>query len=71
VPVQVMAMILGDKQAPWEDPATSEQILIKLGFFNKVVLDLLQRDPSLRPSMANVVHACRSILYNVPTQTVV
>jgi hypothetical protein len=45
--VQVMAMIIGDKQAPWEDPVTSGGILSKLGFFNKVVLDLLQRDPSL------------------------
>ena len=64
--LQVMAMIIGDIPAPWEDPATSGTILGKLGFFRKAVLPLLQRDPSKRPSMASAERSCGAILSDEP-----
>jgi hypothetical protein len=65
--VQVMAMIVGDMLAPWEDPATSGNILKKLGFFRRAVLPLLNRDPSQRPTMAAAERCCQCILSDAPT----
>jgi hypothetical protein len=65
-----MAMIVGDKLAPWEDPMHAGKILKKLGIFRKVVLGLLQRDAAQRPSMAAAERSCRSILSDAPTHSI-
>lgn len=63
-------MIVGEKLAPWEDPVLSDRVLSKLGFFRKTVLHMLQRDPSLRPSMADVEQACRAVLSDTPSKVI-
>ena len=54
--LQVVAALRGDEHLPWEGNSNTH-ITAKLGIFNKLVLAMLSRDPSMRPSMHDV-HAC-------------
>ena len=62
--VQVIEMILGDRQAPWEDSKTSKKLLRALGIFKTGVLGLLARDPSQRLTIHKFQQACRRSLAN-------
>jgi hypothetical protein len=60
--VQTIAMILGEKLAPWEDPETSQALLKPLGIFNKAVLGLLKRNPVERTTIPQFQRSCRRVL---------
>lgn len=47
--VQVMSSLRGEETLPWED--MSEEVSSKLGPLRPLVLAMLNRDPSQRPSM--------------------
>ena len=57
-------MILGDRQAPWEDPETCKKLLRPLGIFKTGVLGLLARDPAQRLTIHSFQQACRRSLAN-------
>lgn len=48
--LQVMSSLRGEEVLPWED--MSEEVSGKLGPLRGLVLAMLHRDPSQRPSMA-------------------
>ena len=60
--LQVIAQIAGEAPLPWEDPATAPAILKRFGLFKEVILELLERDPDARPSMADFMRSCRQVL---------
>jgi hypothetical protein len=60
--VQVIAMILGEQQAPWEDPGGPAALLSRVGRLRGMVLGLLQRDPASRTPIAHAVVACQRIM---------
>lgn len=60
-------MVLGDKPAPWEDEKTAAQLKKRFGHLNPAVMALLNRDPTKRPSMAALQHACHGVLSNTST----
>ena len=62
--VQITEMILGDRQAPWEDTKTSKKLLRPLGIFKTGVLGLLARDPAQRLTIHSFQQACRRSLAN-------
>jgi hypothetical protein len=64
ISLQTAAMIMGEKLAPWEDPRTSQVILKPLGNLRSIVLALLERDASVRMTMAEAHSACRRLLGN-------
>ncbi|NJR43001.1 MAG: hypothetical protein HC767_10395 [Akkermansiaceae bacterium] len=41
---------------------TAPAILKRFGLFKDVILELLERDPEARPSMAEFMHGCRQVL---------
>ena len=59
-----MDMILGIRQAPWEDPETAGLMKKKLGHLQKPVLGLLERDVSKRLSVTEFQRACRRMVSN-------
>ena len=59
-----MDMILGKRLAPWEDPATSRELLRPLGVFKAPVLELVARDPSQRTSIPRFKQSCLRSLSN-------
>lgn len=48
--LQVVASLKGDEELPWEGELSVE-VNRKLGALRAPILSMLQRDPSLRPSM--------------------
>ena len=56
--LQTIAMILGQKNAPWEDPATAKELLRPLGIFKAHVLDLIARNPAQRSSILHFKQSC-------------
>ena len=52
--LQVIAMILGQQQLPWECAATAEEYLKPLGGLRGIVLQLLHRDPQQRLSLIHI-----------------
>jgi hypothetical protein len=63
--VQVTAQILGEQPAPWEDDA-SRALLQQVGLLRRAVLALLDRDAELRPSMSELIDACRIVFTRTP-----
>ena len=59
-----MDMILGKRLAPWEDTATSRELLRPLGVFKAPVLELVARDPSQRTSIPRFKQSCLRSLSN-------
>lgn len=57
--MQIEQMILGERQAPWEDPEAQRALLRPLGIFGKDVLKLLARDPTKRSTIHSFHHGCR------------
>lgn len=66
VPVQIMAQILWGPP-PWEHPKTAPAFLRKLGHFQGPVLKCLNRNPLMRPSMAEFKRACNMVICNSPS----
>ena len=62
--LQTISMILGERPAPWEDPATSRALLRPLGIFKAHVLELVARDPSQRSSIRRFNQSCLRSLSN-------
>lgn len=62
--VQVMAMIAGEKMAPWEDPQTAPEIVRKLGHIKSLVLRLLERNPERRMSVVEFQRGCHRMISN-------
>lgn len=62
VALQVIKQLTGEKRLPWEEqgPAAAER-LESLGVFKGAVLQLLNRDPTLRPSMQRFYDAANRI----------
>ena len=58
--MQVLAALRGNEKLPWEGSLTRE-LKRKLGPLRHVILPMLSRKPSLRPSM-HVVHASIDLL---------
>jgi hypothetical protein len=58
-PLQVVAQLLGAEPLPWEQMSSDERK--QLGAFRKPVIALLNRDPSMRPSMPKFISDCNSI----------
>jgi hypothetical protein len=50
------------KQCRWEGTALSPETRKKLGIFKNILLELLDRNPLKRPSMAEFCAACNRIL---------
>ena len=65
--MQVVAQLLGNKPLPWESMSTEDRR--KLGAFRGPILQLLNRDPSQRPTMPEFYHACNSIFSTSTTYT--
>lgn len=64
VMLQTIDMILGNKEAPWEDAATSRALLKPLGIFKSGVMGLVARDPEQRSSIFQFQQSCRRSLSN-------
>jgi hypothetical protein len=47
---------------PWEGQCMDRETRHKLGVFKKILMDLLQRDPAERKSMADFCGTCNRIL---------
>lgn len=62
--MQVIEMILGVRQLPWEDPDTGNEQLRPLGIFKMAVLKLLARDACKRSTVQQFQLACRRALAN-------
>lgn len=61
--VQVMAQILGEQLLPWEAGAEGSRALLRrLGMFRDAVLDLLERNPSMRLGITDFIARCRRVL---------
>lgn len=62
--MQVMDQIEGcnGQLLPWEGGNFSPTAKSQLGIFRRYILKLLERDPSLRPSMAQFCDMCSRIL---------
>lgn len=60
--LQVISQIVGEAPLPWEDPAKAPAIHKRFGLFKDVILELLERDPDLRPSMSSFTRSCRQVL---------
>ena len=62
VRVQVIAQLTGEKRLPWEmQGVAAAERLESLGVFKGAVLQLLNRDPTLRPSMQRFYDAANRI----------
>lgn len=60
--LQVMAQICGEKQLPWEEQGElAAERLEALGVFKGAILQLLNRDATLRPSMQRFYDAANRI----------
>jgi hypothetical protein len=66
--VQVVAMILGRQQAPWEQEDKRSVIVHKLGPFRKAVMAMLNRNPDARPQLAEFLQSCHSVLSRTTEQ---
>ena len=62
--VQVMDRIEGmhGHQLPWDDACMTATNRRRLGVFRNILLALLSRDPSQRPSMAKFCETCDRVL---------
>ena len=52
-------MMLGETQAPWEEPAAAATLARRFGHLQDAIFALLDRDPVKRPCMAVLQRACR------------
>lgn len=60
--VQVIAQLLGEKQLPWQErDELGLQRLEALGVFKGAILQMLNLDPSLRPSMERFYNATNRV----------
>lgn len=55
-------MILGEKEAPWENGDSAQFIMRRLGHLKEAVLAALRRNPAERLSMIQFQKACHSVL---------
>lgn len=62
--MQTIKMIIGEERAPWEDPRTAPALLKPLGSLRRIVLGLLERDPSARMNMEQAQSAIKRLLLN-------
>lgn len=60
--VQIVEMVLGERPAPWEDPATKAKVIQPLGLLKKMILQLLNRDPSKRYTASHIHKACAKVI---------
>ena len=60
--VQVVEMILGTTQAPWEQPSMRSTLHRACGTLRGVLLLMLSRDAAARPTMATVRRSCSAVL---------
>lgn len=67
VKVQVEAMILGEKTAPWEDETKALGLAKRFGHLKGPILALLNREPAERPSMIELQYACKRVLSHTTT----
>lgn len=58
--VQAVEMLRGDRPLPWEGELSAQHAQ-RLGALKQPVLQLLQRDPALRPSMHDFQAACAQL----------
>lgn len=67
--MQLEGLILGDRgvKLPWEEGGSRPDMAPALGVFREPVLELLNRDPSLRPSMDSFCGWCNRLLCSVST----
>lgn len=67
--VQVMDQIQGVNggEMPWEGSRLTREKRNALGVFRDSLLMLLNRDPALRPSMAQFCETCNLVLAGAPT----
>lgn len=57
-----MDRIVGELPLPWEDADTAPALLRRFGHFKLAVMNLLQREPSKRPSMKAFLKDCNRVL---------
>ena len=62
--LQIIEMVMGERQAPWEEPETARSLLRPLGIFKPGVLGLINRDPAQRSTIQKFQNACRRSLAN-------
>ena len=55
-------MILGTTQAPWEHPSTRDALHRACGSLRGVILHMLSRDATARPTMSTVRRSCNAVL---------
>lgn len=59
--MQVVAQLRGEQPLPWAEGRLSPELRARLGSFYGPILQLLERDPALRPSAAQLIDACMAI----------
>lgn len=58
-----MAQIVGEQPLPWEAGAEGSRALLRrLGVLADPILDLLERNPGNRSSIASFIVSCRRVL---------
>jgi hypothetical protein len=60
--VQVMASILGTREAPWEQESMRSALHEACGVLRGLLLLMLSRDAASRPTMATVNTTCSAVL---------
>lgn len=60
----MMDRIMGERglQMPWEGAQMTRSLRRKLGVFKDALMQLVDRDPAKRPSMADFCHTCNQVL---------
>ena len=65
--IQVMDQLEGKEPLLWEDEATAPRLLRRIGAHKAVIMSLLHRDPTVRPSMEDFCMHCNRILMKTST----
>jgi hypothetical protein len=60
--MQVIKQIIGEVTAPWEGPDASRELLKKAGKLRGAILQLLERDPSVRLTVTAFVQRCSDMM---------
>ena len=63
--MQVIAQLAGEDKLPWESMSSADRR--KLGAFREPIMQLLDRDPSKRPSMPVFYEQCISVFTSSTT----